>query len=228
MPPFPNLSPEHIANLAAFISNPTAGALPQGRGGRGPGRGNQNSEGSLAGGSNGVDRLVYPEGQMRYYGSYGGRIDGADGLPGSRPPWTTLTAYDLNEGTIKWQIPLGTVPMLAARGITNTGQAKVGAANKNSPAVTAGGLILISTWADRMVHAFDKDSGKLLWETEIDANPSGIPAVYEVSGREFIAFGATSSGGAGGRGAGSMFKAAKPGSEGYYVFALPAASGAKK
>ncbi|MFQ5737508.1 MAG: PQQ-binding-like beta-propeller repeat protein, partial [Acidobacteriota bacterium] len=36
------------------------------------------------------------------------------------PPWSTLTAYDLNEGTIKWQIPLGEVPELAARGIRNT------------------------------------------------------------------------------------------------------------
>ena len=49
--------------------------------------------------------------------------------------WTTLTAYDLNEGAIKWSIPLGEVPELAARGIGNTGThyPKVG------PVITAGG-----------------------------------------------------------------------------------------
>ena len=38
-----------------------------------------------------------------------------DGLPAIKPPWTTLTAYDLNSGTLQWQIPLGEVPELAAR-----------------------------------------------------------------------------------------------------------------
>lgn len=229
MPAFPNLTSQDLDRLAAFISDPAGGALPAGRGGPGTaGRGNQNAEGSLAGGANGVDRLSYPEDQQRFYGSYGGRLDGSNGLPASAPPWMTITAYDLNEGTIKWQIPLGTVPLLAAKGITNTGQAKVGAANKNSPAVTAGGLLFAGSWADRMVHAFDKDTGKTIWEKEIDGNPSGIPAVYEVNGREYVAFGATATGGRGGRGGdGVMFKAAGPEGSGYYVFALPKPGGAK-
>ncbi len=232
MPPFPNLTQQDMDNLAAFITNPAVGALPEGRGGRGAqaGRGRQgqaggrgNPEGSLSGGSNGVDRLVYPPGQIRYYGSYGGLITTSNGLPSSRPPWMTLTAYDLNQGTMKWQIPLGTVPFLAAKGITNTGQIKVGSANKDSPSVTAGGLIFIGSWADRMVHAFDKETGKVLWEKEIDANPSGIPAVFDVGGREYIAFGATGAALGGGRGGieGQTFKAAKPDAAGYYVFALP-------
>jgi hypothetical protein len=39
-----------------------------------------------------------------------------------------------------------------------------------------------------MIHAYDKDTSKLPWETEIDANPDGIPAVYEADGREYGAF----------------------------------------
>ena len=93
------------------------------------------------------------------------------------PPWTSLTAYDLNQGTIKWKIPLGEVPELAAKGIKNTGShyPKVG------PVVTAGGLIFTGT-RDRKVRAFDVETGKVLWEKELDAALEGMPAVYEIAG----------------------------------------------
>ncbi len=103
------------------------------------------------------------------------------GLPPISPPWTSLTAYDLNKGTIKWQIPLGDVPELAAKGIKDTGSVfqQVG------PVVTAGGLIFIGT-RDRKVRAIDKDTGKVLWETEVAAAIDGIPAVYEMNGKEYL------------------------------------------
>ncbi|HMF74387.1 MAG TPA: hypothetical protein VK604_01875 [Bryobacteraceae bacterium] len=34
------------------------------------------------------------------------------GLSPISPPWTSLTAYDLNQGIIKWTMPLGEVPDL--------------------------------------------------------------------------------------------------------------------
>ena len=55
-----------------------------------------------------------------YYSGFGFMI-ASDGLSPIAPPWTSLTAYDLNEGTIRWKIPLGEVPELAAKGIRNTG-----------------------------------------------------------------------------------------------------------
>ena len=51
-----------------------------------------------------------------------------------------------------------------------------------------GWFAVIGTGPDRMIHALDKDTGQTLWETEMDANPDGIPAIYEVAGREYIAF----------------------------------------
>ena len=99
------------------------------------------------------------------------------------PPWTSLTAYDLNEGTIKWSIPLGDVTELAAKGITDTGSMypKVG------PVVTAGGLIFAGT-RDRKVRAIDEDSGKVLWERQVSTPLEGIPAIYQVNGREYVVF----------------------------------------
>ena len=105
------------------------------------------------------------------------RVDARpNGLPAISPPWAQLVAYDLNEGTIKWRAPLGIVRALAAKGIKNTGNAQ--RVHRNGPVVTAGGLIFIGTNGDGYVRAFDKDTGKVLWERALDANPEGIAATY--------------------------------------------------
>ena len=67
------------------------------------------------------------------------------------PPYTTLTAYDLNQGTIKWQIGLGDDLRLVGQGITGTGTA---ATIKGGIIPTATGLVFV-TAADRKVHVYD-------------------------------------------------------------------------
>jgi quinoprotein glucose dehydrogenase len=120
--------------------------------------------------------------EERYTSGFGFMI-ASSGLSPIGPPWSSLTVYDLNEGTIKWKIPLGDVPELAAKGIKNTGShyPKVG------PVVTAGGLIFTGT-RDRTVRALDVETGKVLWETEVDAALEGIPSVYEIAGKQYIVF----------------------------------------
>jgi len=120
--------------------------------------------------------------EVRYVSGFGFMI-ASDGVAAIAPPWSSLTAYDLNEGSIKWKIPLGEVPELAAKGVQDTGThyPKVG------PVVTAGGLIFTGT-RDRKVRAFDIETGKVLWEAEAPAALEGMPAVYEIGGRQFIVF----------------------------------------
>jgi glucose dehydrogenase len=118
----------------------------------------------------------------RYVSGFG-LVTGSNGLSLIGPPWSSLTAYDLNEGTIKWKIALGDVPELAAKGVKNTGShyPKVG------PVVSAGGLLFTGT-RDRTIRAFDVETGRVLWQWEAEAALEGIPAVYEAGGREFIMF----------------------------------------
>jgi glucose dehydrogenase len=120
--------------------------------------------------------------EAHYESGFGFMIT-SSGLSAIDPPWTTLTAYNLNTGTIKWQIPLGEVPELAAKGFTHTGAhfPKVG------PVVAAGGLIFTGT-RDRYVRALDVDTGRVIWKAELDAGLEGIPAVYESKGKEYIVF----------------------------------------
>ncbi|MBN1239747.1 MAG: pyrroloquinoline quinone-dependent dehydrogenase [Gammaproteobacteria bacterium] len=138
----------------------------------------------------------------------------SNGLSALGPPWSQLTAYDLNDGTIEWQVPNGQVGYLAEQGITDTGSH----APRGGPVATAGGLLFVGTSSDRAFRAYDRDSGEVLWTYRLQAASEGVPAVYEVDGRQFITI-AT-----GGYGLFGIREGEEPGPGRYVTFALPEAS----
>lgn len=99
------------------------------------------------------------------------------------PPWSEMTAYDLNTGEIKWRIPTGGVLAPPELGIPqNTGAHFP----RGGPLVTAGGLVFFATGPDRRFRAYDRGSGREVWSMELPAASEGMPATYAISGRQFI------------------------------------------
>jgi quinoprotein glucose dehydrogenase len=155
--------------------------------------------------------LAYPEGvnvpPNRYMSDYGVMSSA------TKPPYTTLTAYDLNTGEIKWQVPNGDhAPTIAAGGPQNTG----GLGARNGMVVTKGGLVF-HAGGDGQFRAYDEDTGKVLWTGRFSGSAPGVPASYEAQGRQFVVMIA-------GRGADGDVEAAAPpssGPAGMIAYALP-------
>jgi quinoprotein glucose dehydrogenase len=157
-----------------------------------------------------VAEVPYPAGldvpSVRYYTGYGLEANIIN------PPWSTLTAYDLNTGVIKWQAPYGDTPeagpSTAMRGTIF---------QRSGIVLTAGGLILFASNEGKL-RILDKDTGKELRAIDLPNGSQGIPAVYQVDGREYIAICAAGGNNSGGpRTAG----AATPKPHVYVAFALP-------
>jgi len=171
-------------------------------------------------GETATERAAAPESEGDVLGSepyahtgYNRWLD-TNGYPAVKPPWGTLNAIDLNTGEYLWRTPLGEFPELTARGLAPTGTENYG-----GPIVTAGGLVFIAaTNFDNKFRAFDKSSGKLLWESTLVNAGNSTPATYEVNGRQFVVIPA----------AGGKSRVDNP-SAAYVAFALPAAKkGASK
>jgi quinoprotein glucose dehydrogenase len=137
----------------------------------------------------------------------------------TKPPYTTLTAYDLNTGTIKWQVTNGDDPRtVAAGGPKGTGAV----AARNGIIVTKSGLVF-QAGGDGFVRAFDEDTGKVLWSGKIAGQSIGIPAMYEAKGRQYLVIMSPAVGtGGGAEGAAGPATPVPPDMpRGYIAFALP-------
>lgn len=141
------------------------------------------------------------KGEPNYMGS--GRapdISALNGLPLLKPPYGTITAIDLNRGEIAWQVPHGKGP-IDHPDIKHLDLPPLG--NSSHSFLSSGGPLVTKTLVffnqvqrefdspafsktEFYLRAFDKNSGEVVWEHQMDVPPFGTPMSYAYGGKQYI------------------------------------------
>lgn len=230
MPPFAHIDEQTLNGIYRFVTGTTAVGGPAGGAGRPGGFGGARDAKPVTGpvvASGGAPDAVafnaqrptkmmtdYPAGVKdfdRYITPYG--LSNADLVS---PPWTTITAYDLNKGTVLWKKPIGQ----DARIPLKTGAEEMGVpagSQRKSMIVTSTG-ILFATIANGQLYAFDAENGKVLWKFNLPRDTDAPMSTYQVNGKQYLIVPAQS---ALGPEAGDRAKAPAAYPSGYVVFTLP-------
>ena len=164
MPPLPSLAPALLDDLMAFLTKPES--APPGT--------------AAPAAALGMGRMEPPYPDIvepppsRYKTGYGNEPYVIT------PPWSQITAYDLNTGKIKWQTPYGDLPQAGP-----SDKLRGNVYPKSGFVITAGGLILFAS-NDSKLYALDKSTGELICTKDLPNGSLGVPAVYEVGGRQYI------------------------------------------
>jgi quinoprotein glucose dehydrogenase len=117
-----------------------------------------------------------PYGMLRRF------LQSPSNLPCGAPPWGTLTAVDMAKGTIRWQIPLGSMSDFGgAHGSMSPGSISLG-----GPITTEGGLVFIAGATDSRIRAFNVEDGKQVWDATLPAPGNATPMTYEINGKQYL------------------------------------------
>ena len=196
MPAVQHIGENEIADILALLQDRSTGSSDEKEGEE---KAAQSGPVVASGGAPGEDEITYnrsfnragrayPEGvevpEQRYYTGYG------LGFPYIvKPPWATITAYDMNKGTIMWTQPLGEDEEAVAKGFRNTGVPN--GSQRNGMVITSNGLVF-ATVTNGRIYAYDAETGKILWTGRTSMGIGSMPAMYEVGGRVYLAITATS------------------------------------
>ena len=118
------------------------------------------------------------------YGMIRRFLQSPSNLPCIAPPWGTLTAVDMTEGKIRWQVPLGSMQDFG--GVHHS--VPPGSLSLGGPIATAGGLIFIAGTTDPHIRAFDFETGNELWKAPLPASGNATPMTYSVgsNGKQYL------------------------------------------
>ena len=126
--------------------------------------------------------------------------EGPQGLPLTKPPYSRITAIDLDRGENRWIVPHGPGPKdhpaLAHLNLGDLGSNAHGVLSNGGLVLTKNLIFIIQADLDtssmmRMartgkMRAFDKTTGEKVWEHDFDVAPHGTPMTYEAGGRQYV------------------------------------------
>ncbi len=143
--------------------------------------------------------LAYVKGSRRW-------IAGPRGLPLFKPPYGRITAIDMNTGNHVWMVPNGDGP-IDHPDLAGLDLGQLGLPGRPSPLLTKtllflgegltnqrpGGRIpadmpveIATNSGGPMFRAYDKNTGEIIWEVELEAGTSGPPISYLHEGEQYI------------------------------------------
>ena len=131
------------------------------------------------------DRSGIAEGP--YWYDFPGNLTVAGGILVNKPPYGLVTAIDLNQGEILWQVSVGDIPGLRDHPLLKgLNLPPMGGIGNEGSVVTAGGLLFVGV-GDTRLHALDKDNGQALWAGDLEFPTGGSPMTYRTeAGRQFV------------------------------------------
>jgi len=146
-----------------------------------------------------VTNLTYTKGARRWIG-------GPQGLPLFKPPYGRITAIDMNTGEHVWMVPNGDGPK-DNPAIAHLNLGKLGYPGRPTPLLTKtllflgegltnqrpGGRIpfdmpveIATNSGGPHFRAYDKKSGDILWEIELEAGTTNAPISYMHEGEQYL------------------------------------------
>jgi quinoprotein glucose dehydrogenase len=130
-------------------------------------------------------------GTLRYTHRSSGGSRGPRDLPLFKPPYSRLTAIDLNRGEIRWTSPTGDRDDVRSHeALAGLDLPPLGGEGTVGPLLTK--TLLVSCEGDRSsgdgkLVARDKRSGEVLAKVSLPGRPIGTPMTYLHEGRQYIA-----------------------------------------
>lgn len=125
-------------------------------------------------------------------------MEGPQGLPMVKPPYGRITAIDMNSGDHLWMVPNGDGPrdhpLLKDLNLPPLGQA-----GRAAPLLTRSflfigegdrvGLSIPKLSGGNMFRAYDKKTGKVVWQADLGAGTTSPPITYMHKGKQYIVVG---------------------------------------
>ena len=113
-----------------------------------------------------------------------GSLQSMLGIPCNAPPWGKLVAVDLLNGTIKWEVALGSIHEMGP--INLPFQVNWGTPNLGGGIATAGDVFFIAATMDRQIRAFDVNNGEILWDFTLPVDATATPMTYVHQGKQYV------------------------------------------